>query len=142
MRAIFLNSERTITVWAGQVRCMIIVELMSRSDCSLPLQHWLLNIKSWVLYWCFRSFSASDVVSFDGGSSGLLYWLTSGLKRTSRDVVTLKFKALRNSGTLLQAEGQEGLSLSLELERGKLLLLLRQGKHTDLLTDIKNIYMR
>uniref|UniRef100_A0A3P9DCR7 Contactin-associated protein-like 4 n=1 Tax=Maylandia zebra TaxID=106582 RepID=A0A3P9DCR7_9CICH len=65
----------------------------------------------------------SDVVSFDGGSSGLLYWLTSGLKRTSRDVVTLKFKALRNSGTLLQAEGQEGLSLSLELERGKLLLL-------------------
>ncbi|XP_039894437.1 LOW QUALITY PROTEIN: contactin-associated protein-like 4 [Simochromis diagramma] len=70
----------------------------------------------------------SDVVSFDGGSSGLLYWLTSGLKRTSRDVVTLKFKALRNSGTLLQAEGQEGLSLSLELERGKLLLLLRQGR--------------
>uniref|UniRef100_A0A669CD98 Contactin-associated protein-like 4 n=1 Tax=Oreochromis niloticus TaxID=8128 RepID=A0A669CD98_ORENI len=66
----------------------------------------------------------SDVVSFDGGSSGLLYWLTSGLKRTSRDVVTLKFKALRNSGTLLQAEGQEGLSLGLELERGKLLLLL------------------
>uniref|UniRef100_A0A3Q4I1I8 Contactin-associated protein-like 4-like n=1 Tax=Neolamprologus brichardi TaxID=32507 RepID=A0A3Q4I1I8_NEOBR len=65
----------------------------------------------------------SDVVSFDGGSSGLLYWLTSGLKRTSRDVVTLKFKALRNSGTLLQAEGQEGLGLSLELERGKLLLL-------------------
>uniref|UniRef100_A0A668V030 Contactin associated protein like 3 n=1 Tax=Oreochromis aureus TaxID=47969 RepID=A0A668V030_OREAU len=65
----------------------------------------------------------SDVVSFDGGSSGLLYWLTSGLKRTSRDVVTLKFKALRNSGTLLQAEGQEGLSLGLELERGKLLLL-------------------
>uniref|UniRef100_A0A3P9DC68 Contactin-associated protein-like 4 n=1 Tax=Maylandia zebra TaxID=106582 RepID=A0A3P9DC68_9CICH len=70
----------------------------------------------------------SDVVSFDGGSSGLLYWLTSGLKRTSRDVVTLKFKALRNSGTLLQAEGQEGLSLSLELERGKLLLLLRKGR--------------
>uniref|UniRef100_A0A669BT49 Contactin-associated protein-like 4 n=1 Tax=Oreochromis niloticus TaxID=8128 RepID=A0A669BT49_ORENI len=70
----------------------------------------------------------SDVVSFDGGSSGLLYWLTSGLKRTSRDVVTLKFKALRNSGTLLQAEGQEGLSLGLELERGKLLLLLRQGR--------------
>lgn len=82
------------------------------------------------------------MVSFDGGSSGLLYWLTSGLQRTSRDVVTLKFKALRNSGTLLQAEGQEGLSLSLELERGKLLLLLRKGKHTDLLTDIKNIYMR
>uniref|UniRef100_A0A669CS64 Contactin-associated protein-like 4 n=1 Tax=Oreochromis niloticus TaxID=8128 RepID=A0A669CS64_ORENI len=70
----------------------------------------------------------SDVVSFDGGSSGLLYWLTSGLKRTSRDVVTLKFKALRNSGTLLQAEGQEGLSLGLELERGKLLLALHLSR--------------
>uniref|UniRef100_A0A3Q0QTJ7 Contactin associated protein like 3 n=1 Tax=Amphilophus citrinellus TaxID=61819 RepID=A0A3Q0QTJ7_AMPCI len=70
----------------------------------------------------------SDVVSFDGGSSGLVYWLTSGLRRTFRDVITLKFKALRNSGTLLQAKGQEGLGLNLELERGKLLLLLRQGR--------------
>uniref|UniRef100_A0A3Q3S276 Contactin-associated protein-like 4 n=1 Tax=Mastacembelus armatus TaxID=205130 RepID=A0A3Q3S276_9TELE len=66
----------------------------------------------------------SDVVSLDGSSS-LVYRLSPGLRRTPREVVSLKFKTLRNSGILVQAEGQEGLSLSLELERGKLLLLLR-----------------
>uniref|UniRef100_A0A3Q1FGP5 Contactin-associated protein-like 4 n=1 Tax=Acanthochromis polyacanthus TaxID=80966 RepID=A0A3Q1FGP5_9TELE len=65
----------------------------------------------------------SDVVSFDGGSSSGLVFRSPVPRRTSRDVVTLKFKTLRNSGTLLQAEGRDGLSLSLELERGKLLLL-------------------
>ncbi|XP_047446526.1 contactin-associated protein-like 4 isoform X2 [Mugil cephalus] len=70
----------------------------------------------------------SDVVSFGGVSdSGLVYRPSPGQRRTSKDVVTLKFKTLRNSGMLLHAEGQEGHSLSLELERGKLLLLLRQG---------------
>ncbi|XP_037537320.1 contactin-associated protein-like 4 [Nematolebias whitei] len=70
---------------------------------------------------------SSDVVSFDG-SSGLVYSLDSGSGRTITDVITLKFKTLRNSGTLLQAEGRYGQNLSLELERGKLLLLLRQGR--------------
>ncbi|KAM4551627.1 contactin-associated protein-like 4 isoform 1-T1 [Odontesthes bonariensis] len=68
----------------------------------------------------------SDVVGFDG-SSGLVYRSRLGMKRISRDVFTLKFKTLRNCGTLLRAVGREGLHLSLELERGKLLLLLRQG---------------
>uniref|UniRef100_A0A3Q2TC59 Contactin associated protein like 3 n=1 Tax=Fundulus heteroclitus TaxID=8078 RepID=A0A3Q2TC59_FUNHE len=62
------------------------------------------------------------------GSSRLVYRLGPGPRRTQRDVVTLKVKTLRNAGTLLQAEGREGLSLSLELERGKLLLLFRQGR--------------
>uniref|UniRef100_A0A3P8TJJ7 Contactin associated protein like 3 n=1 Tax=Amphiprion percula TaxID=161767 RepID=A0A3P8TJJ7_AMPPE len=63
----------------------------------------------------------SDVVSFDGGSSSGLVFRSPVSRRTSRDVVTLKFKTLRNSGTLLQAEGRDGLGFSLELERGKLL---------------------
>ncbi|XP_071378067.1 contactin-associated protein-like 4 [Centroberyx affinis] len=70
----------------------------------------------------------SDVASFDGGSSGLLYRLSPGPRQTTRQIVSLKFKTLRNSGILLHAEGQAGLSLTLELERGKLLLLLRQGR--------------
>ncbi|XP_070775361.1 contactin-associated protein-like 4 [Enoplosus armatus] len=70
----------------------------------------------------------SDVVSLDGGGSSLVYRLSRGPRRTPRDVVSLKFKTLRNSGTLLHAEGEGGLSLSLELERGKLQLLLRQGR--------------
>lgn len=69
--------------------------------------------------------SASDVVRFDG-SSGLIFSLSPGSVR-SAGIIALKFKTTRNSGTLLQAEGQEGRSLSLELERGELLLLLRQG---------------
>ncbi|KAM6919785.1 LOW QUALITY PROTEIN: contactin-associated protein-like 4 [Lycodopsis pacificus] len=69
----------------------------------------------------------SGVVSLDGGSSSLVYRLSPGPRGTSREVVSLKFKTLRNSGTLLHAEGEGGLGLSLELERGKLLLLLRQG---------------
>ncbi len=71
--------------------------------------------------------SASDVVSLNSGSSSLVYRLSPGSRQLSRDVVSLKFKTLRNSGTLLHAEGEGGLSLSLELERGKLQLLLRQG---------------
>uniref|UniRef100_A0A8C3A4I3 Contactin associated protein like 3 n=1 Tax=Cyclopterus lumpus TaxID=8103 RepID=A0A8C3A4I3_CYCLU len=69
----------------------------------------------------------SDVVSFGGGSSGLVSRLSPGPRRTSREVVSMKFKTLRNSGTLLHAEGEGGLGFSLELERGKLLLLLRRG---------------
>uniref|UniRef100_A0A8C3A515 Contactin associated protein like 3 n=1 Tax=Cyclopterus lumpus TaxID=8103 RepID=A0A8C3A515_CYCLU len=75
----------------------------------------------------------SDVVSLDGGgSSGLVYRLTPGPRGTFREVVSLKFKTLMNSGRLLHAEGEGGLGLSLELERGKLLLLLRRGttQHT------------
>ncbi|XP_059200151.1 contactin-associated protein-like 4 [Centropristis striata] len=68
----------------------------------------------------------SDVVSLDGSSSSLVYRLKP--RQTSREVVSLKFKTLRNSGTLLHAEGEGGLGFSLELERGKLLLLLRQGR--------------
>ncbi|XP_008432146.1 contactin-associated protein-like 4 isoform X1 [Poecilia reticulata] len=69
----------------------------------------------------------SDVVGLDGSSS-LVYRLSPGSRRAQRDVITLKLKTLRNSGTLLQAEGREGVGLRLELERGKLLLLFRQGR--------------
>uniref|UniRef100_A0A3P8TT37 Contactin associated protein like 3 n=1 Tax=Amphiprion percula TaxID=161767 RepID=A0A3P8TT37_AMPPE len=69
----------------------------------------------------------SDVVSFDGGSSSGLVFRSPVSRRTSRDVVTLKFKTLRNSGTLLQAEGRDGLGFSLELERGKLLIDFQMG---------------
>ncbi|KAM9322915.1 contactin-associated protein-like 4 [Pholidichthys leucotaenia] len=70
----------------------------------------------------------SDVVSFNSGSGGVTFRLTPRPKQASKEVVSLKFKTLRNSGTLLHAEGQEGLGLSLELEGGKLQLLLRQGR--------------
>uniref|UniRef100_A0A3P8SL78 Contactin associated protein like 3 n=1 Tax=Amphiprion percula TaxID=161767 RepID=A0A3P8SL78_AMPPE len=68
----------------------------------------------------------SDVVSFSGLSS-LLYRLTPRPTQTSGESISLKFKALKNSGILLHAEGQNQHRLTLELEDGKLLLLLRKG---------------
>ncbi|XP_053293873.1 contactin-associated protein-like 4 [Pleuronectes platessa] len=70
---------------------------------------------------------ASDLVSLAGGSSGLVFRPSPGPRRTSRDIISLKFKTLKNSGTLLYAEGRQGLSFSLELVRGKLQLLLGPG---------------
>ncbi|XP_041849072.1 contactin-associated protein-like 4 isoform X2 [Melanotaenia boesemani] len=69
----------------------------------------------------------SDVVSFTSSSSGLVYRPSPGARRTSKEVISLKFKTLRNSGTLLHAEGLEELCISVELDRGKLLLLLSRG---------------
>ncbi|XP_024117188.1 contactin-associated protein-like 4 isoform X2 [Oryzias melastigma] len=70
----------------------------------------------------------SDVMSFDGSSSALVYRPDPGSGETSRDVLSLKFKTLRNSGMLLQVEEQDGRVLSLELDKGKLLLLFRRGR--------------
>nr|XP_046258659.1 contactin-associated protein-like 4 [Scatophagus argus] len=69
----------------------------------------------------------SDVVSFDGSSS-LLYRLSPRLRQVTRESISLKFKTLRNSGILLHAKGQSERSLTLELEKGKLLLLLQEGR--------------
>uniref|UniRef100_A0A3P9Q9X4 Contactin-associated protein-like 4 n=1 Tax=Poecilia reticulata TaxID=8081 RepID=A0A3P9Q9X4_POERE len=67
----------------------------------------------------------SDTVSFDGDSS-LIFSLRP--RQTSTNTIRLTFKTLRNSGFLLDAEGQNELGLTLELQDGQLLLLLRRGK--------------
>ncbi|XP_014856106.1 PREDICTED: contactin-associated protein-like 4 [Poecilia mexicana] len=63
----------------------------------------------------------SEVAGFDGKSS-LVYRLSARMSWTARESISLKFKTLRNSGTLLHAKGQRDQSLNLALERGKLLL--------------------
>lgn len=74
----------------------------------------------------FSCVSESDVVGFDGSGS-LLYSLSPWPKPVTTVSLSLKFKTLRNSGVLLHMEGQSENSLSLQLHRGKLLLLLRKG---------------
>ncbi|CAG5896362.1 unnamed protein product [Menidia menidia] len=72
----------------------------------------------------------SDVLSLDGGGGGgLVYRLSPGTNPNPApgDVLALKFKTPRNRGTLLRLEAKDGRLLSLELERGKLQLLLRKG---------------
>uniref|UniRef100_A0AAQ6IU35 Contactin associated protein like 3 n=1 Tax=Anabas testudineus TaxID=64144 RepID=A0AAQ6IU35_ANATE len=63
----------------------------------------------------------SDVLSFDGHSS-LLYRLSPRPRQMARESISLKFKTMRNSGILLYASGGNEHSLTLELEKGKLLL--------------------
>lgn len=69
--------------------------------------------------------AASDVASFDGSSS--LVFRLSIRPRTAVQIIALKFKTLKNSGTLLHAEGERDHSLNLVLEKGKLLLYHQQG---------------
>uniref|UniRef100_A0A8C9YMY6 Contactin associated protein like 3 n=1 Tax=Sander lucioperca TaxID=283035 RepID=A0A8C9YMY6_SANLU len=61
----------------------------------------------------------SDVANFDGNSS-LVYRWSVRPSWTAMEVVSLKFKTLKNSGTLLHAEGQRDHSLTLVLEKGRL----------------------
>ncbi|XP_075901730.1 contactin-associated protein-like 4 [Nelusetta ayraudi] len=67
-----------------------------------------------------------DVASFDGSGS-LIYRLSVWPSPTGKEVISLKFKTLRNSGTLLHAEGHGEHSLTLVLEKGRLLLYHQQG---------------
>ncbi|XP_040896361.1 contactin-associated protein-like 4 [Toxotes jaculatrix] len=68
----------------------------------------------------------SDVANFDGSSS-LVYRLSVRPSRTAMEMILLKFKTMKNSGTLLHAEGQRDHSLTLVLEKGRLLLYHQQG---------------
>uniref|UniRef100_A0A673CRI7 Contactin associated protein like 3 n=1 Tax=Sphaeramia orbicularis TaxID=375764 RepID=A0A673CRI7_9TELE len=68
----------------------------------------------------------SDVANFDGSSS-LVYRLSLRPSRTTIETISLKFKTLKNCGTLLHAEGQRDHSLTLVLDKGKLLLYHQQG---------------
>ncbi|XP_047444283.1 contactin-associated protein-like 4 [Mugil cephalus] len=68
----------------------------------------------------------SDVANFDGRSS-LVYRLSVRPSWTAKESIALKFKTLENSGTLLHAEGQRDHSLTLVLDKGRLLLYHQQG---------------
>lgn len=68
------------------------------------------------------------MASFDG-SGCLLYRFSPNTTPilTAKDSISLKFKTLQNSGTLIHTEGQDDHTLTLELHKGKLLLHLRKG---------------
>nr|XP_020472734.1 contactin-associated protein-like 4 [Monopterus albus] len=68
----------------------------------------------------------SDVANFDGSSS-LIYRPSVRPIQTAMEVISLKFKTLKNFGTLLHAENHRGHSLTLLLEKGRLLLYHQQG---------------
>uniref|UniRef100_A0A8C2KHB0 Contactin associated protein like 3 n=1 Tax=Cyprinus carpio TaxID=7962 RepID=A0A8C2KHB0_CYPCA len=69
----------------------------------------------------------SDVVSFDG-SAHLLFRPDPSATPANRDVLSMNFKTLLNSGTLVHMEERSGHTLTLELFRGKLLLHLSKSR--------------
>lgn len=70
------------------------------------------------------------MVSLNSDSSGLIHRASAGSRTSSTDVLSVKFKTRRNAGSLLLAEGQRGLGLSLELQRGTLQLLINKGRNS------------
>uniref|UniRef100_A0AAQ5X8R7 Contactin associated protein like 3 n=1 Tax=Amphiprion ocellaris TaxID=80972 RepID=A0AAQ5X8R7_AMPOC len=79
----------------------------------------------------------SDVANFDGSSS-LVYRLSVRPSWMTTEIISLKFKTLKNSGTLLHAEGLRDHSLTLVLEKGKLLLYHQQGRSKDMLSSVSS----
>uniref|UniRef100_A0A1A8LCZ9 Contactin associated protein-like 5a n=1 Tax=Nothobranchius pienaari TaxID=704102 RepID=A0A1A8LCZ9_9TELE len=67
----------------------------------------------------------SDVASFDGSSS-FVYRPSVRASWASIEIISLKFKTMKNSGALLHAKGQGDHSLNMVLEKGKLLLYHQQ----------------
>ncbi|XP_058644606.1 contactin-associated protein-like 4 isoform X4 [Onychostoma macrolepis] len=92
----------------------------------LPL-HWNPNGRIGLRLEAYGCQYKSDVVSFDG-SAHLLFRPDSSVSPADRDVLSMNFKTLLNSGMLVHMEEHSGHSLTLELFRGKLLLQLRKGR--------------
>uniref|UniRef100_A0A8C1X5C8 Contactin associated protein like 3 n=1 Tax=Cyprinus carpio TaxID=7962 RepID=A0A8C1X5C8_CYPCA len=86
----------------------------------LPL-HWNPNGRIGLRLEAYGCQYKSDVVSFDG-SAHLLFRPDPSVSLADRDVLSMNFKTLLNSGMLVHMEEHSGHSFTLELFRGKLLL--------------------
>lgn len=73
------------------------------------------------------SSSESDVADFDGRSA-LLYRFNQKSTSTVKDVISLRFRSHQAEGVLVHGEGQRGDFLTLELQKGRLILHLNLGE--------------
>lgn len=96
------------------------------SSKSIPIlsNNTVYDILSCVLY-----FAESDMASFDRASY-LFYKLDTVTSPSPKDLLTMNFKTLHNSGVLMHMAGNHGHNLSLELLKGKLFIHLRKGSLT------------
>uniref|UniRef100_M3XMA0 Contactin associated protein family member 4 n=1 Tax=Mustela putorius furo TaxID=9669 RepID=M3XMA0_MUSPF len=68
----------------------------------------------------------SDVMDFDGKSS-LLYRFVQSTRNPVKDIISLKFKTRQSDGLLLHRRGRNGDFFTLELVKGRLLLITNSG---------------
>uniref|UniRef100_A0A8C7BKF3 Contactin-associated protein-like 4 n=1 Tax=Neovison vison TaxID=452646 RepID=A0A8C7BKF3_NEOVI len=68
----------------------------------------------------------SDVMDFDGKSS-LLYRFVQSTRNPMKDIISLKFKTRQSDGLLLHRRGRNGDFFTLELVKGRLLLITNSG---------------
>ncbi|XP_016085340.1 contactin-associated protein-like 4 [Sinocyclocheilus grahami] len=90
----------------------------------LPL-HWNPNGRIGLRLEAYGCQYKSNVVGFDG-SAHLLFRPDPSASPADRDVLSMNFKTLLNSGMLVHVEERSGHTLTLELFRGKLQLQLRK----------------
>lgn len=76
--------------------------------------------------YCPVYFAESDVASFDGASY-MFFKLDAVTSPSPKDLLTMNFKTLHNSGVVMHMEGNHGHTLTLELLKGKLFIRLRKG---------------
>lgn len=81
------------------------------------------------MIYCPVCFAESDVAGFDGASY-VLFWLDAATSSSPKDLLTMNFKTLHNSGVLMHMEGNHGHTLTLELLKGKLFVHLSKGSIT------------
>ncbi|XP_051943428.1 contactin-associated protein-like 4 [Hippocampus zosterae] len=79
----------------------------------------------------------SDVMSLDGEGSAVTYWWSHD-KEDNEQELSLKFKSLKNCGTLLHARGASALGLSVELNGGRVLMAVTGQQHQDAWTSSPN----
>uniref|UniRef100_A0A672M994 Contactin associated protein like 3 n=1 Tax=Sinocyclocheilus grahami TaxID=75366 RepID=A0A672M994_SINGR len=105
----------------------------------LPL-HWNPNGRIGLRLEAYGCQYKSNVVGFDG-SAHLLFRPDPSASPADRDVLSMNFKTLLNSGMLVHVEERSGHTLTLELFRGKLQLQLRKGTNTHLSAAGTNDYL-
>lgn len=66
-------------------------------------------------------------MDFDGKSS-LLYRFVQSTRNPMKDIISLKFKTRQSDGLLLHRRGRNGDFFTLELVKGRLLLITNSGK--------------
>lgn len=79
-------------------------------------------------------FTGSDVAAFEG-SGHFVFRQDPSAGSTDKDVFKMNFKTLQSSGMLVHMEGFSGLMLTVELFKGKLLLQLRKGTNSLVLSE-------